>query len=383
VNRPCVQSDDPSKTGQRVFFLHVHKAGGTTICHLAQENGCYLFPDYNCNVGIETGYRFVAEENLLPDNLWARTEGMLRFTMLREPIARAHSHFVFECEFKLIPPTIESAAAAKACTSAEAYWEVNPDNFVTRQLCGKACAFKPRGALEMADLQLAKDTLDRMDLVLIVERFAEAGGLLNRTLRWTDPLPARGHQNSMANLLRNKGGVANLARGPALKASQESARLRELHLLDSMLYDYARARFLRDLRSLAAGTAAGWEHETELQELEAAAAEGPSAEQQRALEAFAAASAAQGCRNPCCAAQPPAELGAMPTPMVVEICNHSLPDEGSSVRTLARKLRAQRRRRRKGGRGSRLLRSRRRGPGGGDDTGRGWLSGQGWSQRHP
>ena len=110
----------------RALMFHVHKAGGTTLCHMAKRNGERTSSN-NCNVG-EKGtpfcwacdrekaaalsseeeasylssapYTFGANECLAPPPHISRAPeaGVLTLTALREPLERAASHFYYDME---------------------------------------------------------------------------------------------------------------------------------------------------------------------------------------------------------------------------------------------------------------------------------------------
>ena len=105
----------------RALMFHVHKAGGTTLCHMAKRNGESISSN-NCNVGDKgtpfswacdreqaaalsseaeasylssAPYTFGANECLPPREPEA---GVLTLTALREPLERAASHFFYDFE---------------------------------------------------------------------------------------------------------------------------------------------------------------------------------------------------------------------------------------------------------------------------------------------
>ena len=61
--------------------------------------------------------------------------------MLRAPLERAVSHYKDSC-------TLAKALTGPAdpCATIDAFWEHHPDNWMTRQFCGRSCGLKARSA---------------------------------------------------------------------------------------------------------------------------------------------------------------------------------------------------------------------------------------------
>lgn len=190
-----------------LLMHHISKSRGTTHCDLAWLNGCKSFsppakshsstpmPEElahrpNCNsewttdyplwgkppfhidpaercrkrqrLASEFGVNFLANENFLDED---PCRGVLTFEYLRDPINRSLSHFrhldmahsLAECRTNEDPRNL---------SCARNYQRVF-DNYMVRTLSGSVGYFKISGALNEEDLERAKDTVSRIDVLLV------------------------------------------------------------------------------------------------------------------------------------------------------------------------------------------------------------------------
>ena len=119
-------------------------------------------------------------------------------TVLREPRARLISHHAHhnrnlmlqrkQRSAKRVPTKIGSRPGPESppepSLNAQGGEEIIswinhiPDNWMTRQLCGRYCHGVPRGQLNLSHVNRARDMLDRFDAVLVLEAFDESAALL-------------------------------------------------------------------------------------------------------------------------------------------------------------------------------------------------------------
>jgi len=303
TNGPCGRcyTSDGEKKDKILYFVHEHKAGGTTMCALAQKNRCHVTRWFNCNVidkefmkdtafmgniSEQQNYAlsqlnchgFVANEYPLPDELWyGNTSRYLYFTMMRDPLLRLRSHYQEACRkaHKRQPsldPNIDK------CANIDVFWETNPDNWITRQFCGRTCSYIPRGHLGIDALNKAKTNLDKMEFVLILEMFDDAKHLLQQKVGWNY---VDKHRNKAKSIV------------PGVDGNEE--RLRELTLLDGKLYEYATLKFLKALQEVEGGVE--WRYQEKLDTLQKLQDSGTD-EFQDKLNKFQHANGK--CSNPCC-----------------------------------------------------------------------------------
>lgn len=278
------------------FFLHMHKAGGTTLCQTARAAGLVtetfqLRPDWDSNCvprqafttgratarGLpvddaaiewrgaacwiqETGARhqrdlpallpgldFIASEGALPDRL-ALHAPVSRITMLREPLSRTLSSFhwwgalkeAWGADSRLT--RICQCYAAPHNATLDEWIEAFPSDFQTRSLLGRRYLYS-RAPLTAEDFADAVERLRYFSAVLLLERFDESLELLRRRLGWRgvgdgDEAPSQVRAGSR----RGTRAEDELQDRPHLLA-----RLMERHVWDRALYDEAVRLFERQL----------------------------------------------------------------------------------------------------------------------------------------
>eukprot|EP01138_Halocafeteria_seosinensis_P014735 gb/GECG01015042.1/.p1 GENE.gb/GECG01015042.1/~~gb/GECG01015042.1/.p1 ORF type:complete len:401 (+),score=38.40 gb/GECG01015042.1/:1-1203(+) len=174
-----------------MYFLHVHKAGGTTLCKLASQNGLRTAKK-NCNVFVShkvpccgktiaeqrkfaatTEYDLVANEKYMPDEL---DYGCFQYvTVLRDPRDRYVSHYLFA----------RDVFFGEKRMGKFADWVTHqPDNYLLRVICGESCKSIPRGQLNHTHLEFAKERLERFSAVLILENLDDGLAIMQRRFGW-------------------------------------------------------------------------------------------------------------------------------------------------------------------------------------------------------
>jgi len=214
-----------------IYHLHIHKAGGTSICLLAGRNGMITSPDNVCNGLPDQSccgsypeaflrahpYTFVANERAMPK---FRHDLFRYMTVIREPIARSLSHYRHVHESK----TFDEPAY-------EVWAMHQPDNWYVRHICGDDCMHVPRGKLGMVQLNVALQRLQQFDHVYILEKLNDDGfSRMGRDLGWTGHMHTRVRSNNDASVL----------------SEACRARLEHIFRLDAVLYHWALARYAND-----------------------------------------------------------------------------------------------------------------------------------------
>uniref|UniRef100_A0A7S3NIZ3 Heparan-sulfate 6-O-sulfotransferase n=1 Tax=Aureoumbra lagunensis TaxID=44058 RepID=A0A7S3NIZ3_9STRA len=209
--------------GRRIYFLHLHKAGGTTVCHVARVANGLVAPKRNCNLpgdgprtldkGLsghanlewdtqvcerraqaydEWGLNFHAVERWLDVNLLRNCRSHFFFaTVIREPVSR----FVSHCRFERTP-TAEAMAWAKRDPVPNMEDEFSAvqrgpavlDNFYVRSLNGRDTFLHvPFGQLTENHLVTAAENLASFQVVMILERLDNSFQQLYHKLNWCMP----------------------------------------------------------------------------------------------------------------------------------------------------------------------------------------------------
>jgi len=210
--------------GQVFYFLHLHKSAGTSICNLAKVNKERFATNTLCSdPALRSGkVDTVAQQADYAEGLKNRcpfggcnlvaNEGLMALAMnwavfwfatsLREPRARLASHFDHHNRHlqaqhrgtakrrpsKTIPGMPEPLPAGSENGGETLLNWINhvPDNWMTRQICGRYCFGVPRGQLNISHVTRARDMLENFDAVLVVEALDESISLLKHALGWTD-----------------------------------------------------------------------------------------------------------------------------------------------------------------------------------------------------
>ena len=214
----------PAFVGRRtpVYFLHISKSGGSTVCSIARsrndsKNGCVAVRDKSpCwvkgtgpqwentrkhdSLGCEATEALYAEHNIS----WLSNEGFLGgrtvkpleslctgrlmyMTMLRNPFMRTHSHSQHR-EVDVLNKQAVNNAPFHTLSVGQKMIAHPPifDNYMTRVLLGEGVYNLARGQLNATHLQAAKMQLARFDLVLSLEAGLLRPALLRNMFKWAD-----------------------------------------------------------------------------------------------------------------------------------------------------------------------------------------------------
>ena len=262
----------------RTLMFHVHKTGGTTLCHMAKRNGERASSN-NCNVG-EKGtsfcwacdreqaaalssdaeasylssvpYTFGANECLAPLEPEA---GVLTLTSLREPLERAASHFFYDLNDQ--GPLARKRTAGN-CSSFNCfvlqrmehgdYQRYHWHNYMTRFFSSTAHA----GPIGEAELERAKARLAGVDVLIDLADFEACMEPLKARLHWNDT--RLDQAESMRNV--HGGGTRTVKMSP--KAHR---KLTEANQLDLALYEHFRLAVARQHQARAEREREGESHQ--------------------------------------------------------------------------------------------------------------------------
>ena len=239
----------------RALMFHVHKAGGTTLCHMAKRNGERTSSN-NCNVG-EKGtpfcwacdrekaaalsseeeasylssapYTFGANECLAPREPEA---GVMTLTALREPLERAASHFYYD--FEAGEGSWSRKRTAGNCSSFDCfvlermelgdYQKYHWHNYMTRFFSSTAHA----GPIGEEELERAKARLEGVDFLIDLANFEACMEPLRERLHWNET-----GLDQVKN--ENGGGARTVEMSP-----RAHRKLTEANQLDLALYEHFR-----------------------------------------------------------------------------------------------------------------------------------------------
>jgi hypothetical protein len=204
-NKPKV--DD----GRIVYFQHIHKSGGSTMCRIATLNQMKTSFKTNCNVQEDlrccgdsdsahalkafaesTQYTFVASEGkhepyateMYPNSNVPNqgdmyesmdTERFRYIIVFRNSVSRYISHY--RHVYRAFDTAIES--------SFSKWWKTQPDNFIFRKICGTRCQNINKYQISPAIFQYTLDRLAKFEDFVFIERFKDSLTRLSSRIGWT------------------------------------------------------------------------------------------------------------------------------------------------------------------------------------------------------
>ena len=231
-----LQLDVFDETDSRiVFFLHIHKAGGTTLCETAKVNDMRTTGTLNCNVQPEdwrccgdndsflaqrefakrTNLNFVACEGPMYDAM--DTKNYRYITSLRPGKSRYKSHWKMICREK-----------EDFNSTFGEWWDRQPDNWSTRHICGTACFNQPKFQLTREQFQYTLDRLSMFENIVLLDDYERTYNKLASDLGWNRTVP---------DVLKN---LASVRKGRTCPSEGDTPWDTNMSILDDVLYDYAR-----------------------------------------------------------------------------------------------------------------------------------------------
>ena len=169
-----------------IYFLHLHKSGGTSVCSAAKASGLHV-DKRNCNVQADqrccggetivqqqdfahkTKYDFVACESYMYAEM--DLEYYIYVITLRNSMARYMSHY-------------NHVMRARQTESFDAWLSGQPDNWNVRHICGSRCMQVPKFALSSDDFYVAARRLSRFSHILFHETLRQSFDAMVHKLKW-------------------------------------------------------------------------------------------------------------------------------------------------------------------------------------------------------
>lgn len=200
VQHPAIVSFDTVSglnAAKKIYFLHLHKSGGTSVCSAALANGLNV-NRHNCNVQADqrccggetvaeqqqfarkTTYDFVACESYMYAEM--DLQYYTYVTVLRSSMARYMSHY-------------NHVMRARQTESFDAWLSGQPDNWNVRHICGTRCMHVPKFALSSEDFHFAARRLSQFSHILFFDTLRESSSVMADKLKWKR-LTLQHHQKS-------------------------------------------------------------------------------------------------------------------------------------------------------------------------------------------
>jgi hypothetical protein len=217
-----------TQSGRKLmYFLHIHKSGGSTMCTWAKRNR-HRVPPYNC--AIDTGkpccggeskeaqrefaetseYTFIENENFMFSDM--NLDFYHYVTTLRNPFERYVSHYEHIYRIKKNIDTFDN------------WMKGQPDNWITRHVCGTPCSQVAKYGLTLQHFMRAYTHLQNFSDILFLETWKDSSSIFAKRHGWSNG--QRIHSN----------------KAPFLHAHDHRV-YRNMTVLDDALYNYAFRRF--------------------------------------------------------------------------------------------------------------------------------------------
>lgn len=188
--RTIALSNAKQKESRIIYFQHIHKSGGSTMCRIAAANKMKTPHQENCNVSSDqrccgetiealqefaetTPYNFVANEG---DMYEVMDPTRFRYVLLlRDSQARYLSHFrhVFR------------AHDGSLRINFSQWWHKQPDNFTFRKICGTRCQNVPKFHITQELFDYTLEKMGQFEDFLFLEDFSSSLSKFSRKVGWT------------------------------------------------------------------------------------------------------------------------------------------------------------------------------------------------------
>ena len=193
-NKHIIQSNSAKTIKQQnkiIYYLHIHKAGGSTMCHWAHQNH-KVTPPQNCAINtmqsccggetiaqqqqfaLQTKYTFIANEHYMFSEMDLKYYDYV--ITLRKSFSRYVSHYRHIAREKHMKHNFET------------WLQGQPDNWITRHLCGTPCKYRPKYGLTMQDIMLAYNKLRNFSDILFLETWRHDAMMFASKRKWSSRL---------------------------------------------------------------------------------------------------------------------------------------------------------------------------------------------------
>ena len=218
-----------------IFFLHLHKSAGSSLCRMASVNKMKVDTRNNCNVqndqrccggeniadqqrfALSTKYDFVANEGYMYEQMDMTFYTYI--TILRRSISRYHSHYHYVLRY---------SSHRNLDISFENWLAGQPDNWNVRHICGTRCMHKPKYSLNVHDFLFTAQRLKLFSHILFFEKIDEGSRVLANHFGWSSNV------NPHLNKVKQSGQLET----EQTSLVQKSNYLK-MSFMDDLLYDYA------------------------------------------------------------------------------------------------------------------------------------------------
>eukprot|EP00934_Nitzschia_sp_Nitz4_P008628 Nitzschia sp. Nitz4//scaffold70_size99833//11331//12560//NITZ4_004584-RA/size99833-processed-gene-0.91-mRNA-1//1//CDS//3329557102//8618//frame0 len=221
--------------GKVLYFLHIHKAGGTFFCnyvlknhvHASKRNNCNVQPDFYCcgkedtieaqiQYAKTTQWDLVATERDMYEHM--AVDSYTYIVSLRQSKDRYYSHwghlkralkqvkYVGDSSWLFGNITVDQVPKKyhPKLGNFSQWWAGQPDNWNTRILCGPKCRPQPKYQITRDQFEYALQRLTRFSFVLLVEDMQGSYDKIAAHYNWTrygdivrgDFLKKNGNQNA-------------------------------------------------------------------------------------------------------------------------------------------------------------------------------------------
>ena len=180
-----------------IYFLHLHKAGGSTMCEWARQN-YQIVPKGNCAIdarqaccggesieaqqkfALQTKYTFIANEDYMFSQMDMKYYDYV--VTMRNSFSRYASHYRH---------ILRDYGMKK---DFQTWMRGQPDNWITRHLCGTLCQNRPKYALTLQDTMLAYNRLRNFSDILFLESWRQNAVSFATKRKWNSGMEIHSNQ---------------------------------------------------------------------------------------------------------------------------------------------------------------------------------------------
>lgn len=217
-----------------IYYLHIHKAGGSTMCAWAHKNN-QRTPPQNCAINtmksccggetileqqkfaLQTKYTFIANEHYMFSQMDMKYYDYV--LTMRKSFSRYVSHYKHIARERHMKHNFES------------WLQGQPDNWTTRHLCGTPCKYKPKYSLTMQDVMLAYNKMRKFTDILFLETWRHDAMIFASKRKWSSGINI--HANRAKRQYHNQSSNSLL-----------------MTIFDDIIYEHAFNKFEKDEKIL-------------------------------------------------------------------------------------------------------------------------------------
>jgi hypothetical protein len=200
---PIRKAPTPKIQNRTIYFLHIHRSGGSFMCSYAKQNNmtanfgnnCFVQSNHLCcgdsdtldaqrNFATGTQFSYVASSGPMYQSM--DTDSYYYATTLRNSKSRYLSQFYHH--MTSVPGKMGDSSDDTIGTFLEKWLQHQPDNWNVRMICGTDCAHAPKFKISRDQWETTLSRLKNFGSILFMESFPDSYQEFANTVGWTKVL---------------------------------------------------------------------------------------------------------------------------------------------------------------------------------------------------